>query len=284
MRGCFCRSFLFAILLVISVDAAPPKIIAHRGVSKEAPENTLSAFAKAIPLGVDAIEFDVHLTKDNVPIVIHDGKFGRTADRGYLQRTTSLFLEQVKALDVGSWYDPFYIGERIPTLDEVLDLVQGSVRLMVEIKKDNSPAHQIVQAVITSLKKAKGPVVIGSFDPLIIEEVLRTAPEYPVIGIVEELDMLDKFKALSVKQIAIWYDLLSAELIQQFHDQEIEVWTFTVDNPGLAKFLVSINIDGIITNNPRAIKKALEIGSQETGAGSQENGLNGLSGHSLKSN
>lgn len=257
-----CIRILLLIVVCLSCKgyagtATAPKVIAHRGASKEAPENTLSSFAKAIPIGVDAIEMDVHLTSDGVPIVIHDGIFGRTTDSAYLKRTIDLTAKEVKTLDVGAWNQERFKGEQIPTLEDVLRLVNGSVRMMVEIKKDNSPPKQIVQAVLENLKNYKGPVIIGSFSPEIVQEVMKKAPEYPVIGILEEPHMLAEFRKMQVKHLAIWFPLLSAGLIQQLHDEGIEVWTFTVDNPGLAKHLASIKVDGIITNDPRNIKQVL---------------------------
>lgn len=232
-----------------------PKVIAHRGASKEAPENTLIAFAKAISIGVDAIEMDIHLTSDGVPIVVHDGIFGRTTEGAYLKKTVDLTFEEVQSLDAGTWFGDAFNEERIPALDEVLQLSQSNVRLMVEIKNDNSSPKDLAQAVLSSLQNINIPVVIGSFDPLIIEEIQLNGPEFPVIGIVEDRQMLEKFRRMPVKHMAIWYPLLSAGLIQQLHEEGIEVWTFTVDNPGLAKYLASLGIDGIITNDPRKIKQ-----------------------------
>lgn len=235
-----------------------PKVIAHRGVSIEAPENTLSAFAKAISIGADAIEMDVHLTADGVPIIIHDGILGRTTDGAFLKKTTEVTLKEIKSLDAGIWFDVKFKGESIPTLDEVFQLVNNAVPLMVEIKKDNSSAEVIVDAVLKSLQNFKTSVILGSFEPLIIEEILKKAPELPVIGIIEEADMLKKFREMPVKHLAIWYPLLSSELIQQLHNEGIDVWAFTIDNPRLAHFLASIKIDGIITNNSREIQRVFQ--------------------------
>lgn len=230
-----------------------PKIIAHRGASAEAPENTMSAFANAIPIGVDAIEFDVHLTCDEVPIIIHDFVLGRTADGGFLQRTTHLTFEEIRKIDVGAWFNPKFTGEKIPVLNEVLELAQGKARLMVEVKKDNSPPEQIARVVVDYLNRTPGDYLVGSFSPEIISEVKKLAPQYPVIGILETPDMLSVWRETGIKHLAIWYSLLTPEMIDDLHVDGIEVWTFTVDNPGLAKYLDSIGVDGIISNNPRLL-------------------------------
>jgi glycerophosphoryl diester phosphodiesterase len=252
------KSYILAFAMILQASLwGQPKIIAHRGASAEAPENTLSAFANAISMGVDAIEFDVHLSQDKVPIIIHDFTFGRTTDGGFLTLTTHLPYETIRQFDVGSWYSSQFAKEKIPTLDEVLRLNQGQVPLMVEIKKQNSPAKEIAEVVINCLNETPGNYVVGSFSPQIIEEVRNLAPQYPVIGILEEIEMLQPFRDMKVKRLAIWYALLSRELIQELHEEGIEVWTFTVDNPPLAQYLESIGIDGIISNNPRLLKSKL---------------------------
>ena len=233
-----------------------PKVIAHRGASKEAPENTLSAFERAVSIGVDALEMDIHLTSDGVPIVVHDGFFGRTTDGAFMKRTIDLTLEEVKSLDAGAWFCDSFKEERIPAFEEVVKLAESDVRLMVEIKNDNSQPKDIVDAVFASLKDVKKSVLIGSFDPLIIEEARKKNSTYEIMGIIEEPHMVNTFRKMSVTHMAIWYPLLSAELIQQLHEENIEVWTFTVDNPWLAKYLAALGVDGIITNDPRKIKQA----------------------------
>lgn len=248
------RTYFLLLAMVLQASLwGQPKIIAHRGASAEAPENTLSAFANALPMGVDAIEFDVHLTSDKVPIIIHDFVFGRTTNGGYLKRTTELPFETIRTFDVGSWYSGKYVNERIPTLDEVLRLTQGKVALMVEIKQQNSPAEEIAEVVVNYLNITGGDYRIGSFSPQIIQEVQKRAPQYPVIGILEEIEMLEPFVEMNLKHLAIWYSLLTPELIKDLHEKGIEVWTFTVDNPALAQYLDSIGIDGIISNNPRLL-------------------------------
>ena len=240
-----------------NLGASMPKIIAHRGASKEAPENTLTAFSTAIFLQPNALEIDVHLSKEGIPIVVHDGVFGRTTDGGFLQRTTELTLNEIKALDAGSWFDAHFLGENIPTLLEVLQLPRGAVDLMIEIKKDNSPAKEIATSVLAVLGKEKKGILLGSFDPFILQEILNQTTEYPVIGIVEEPHMLELFRKMGLKKLAIWYPLLDKQRIEQLHMEGIEVWTFTVDHPPFAQFLASIGVDGIITNDPRGIKRLL---------------------------
>src|SRR3954465_12682255 len=98
-----------------------PAICGHRGASGHAPENTLVAFKRARELGATWIEFDVQLSADGVPIILHDDTLERTSDLGKPLRPTELTLAELKSLDAGSWFGPEFVGERIPTLDEVLE-------------------------------------------------------------------------------------------------------------------------------------------------------------------
>lgn len=252
---------IFFVFLAAILQASlwgQPKIIAHRGASAEAPENTMSAFANSIPMGVDAIEFDVHLTSDKIPIIIHDFKFGRTTNGGFLCRTTDLTWEEISTFDVGSWYNPKFANEKIPTLNQVLEIAQDKMLLMVEVKRENSPACEIAKIVVNELNQIPGNYIVGSFSPEIIKEVREMAPLYPVIGILEEPEMLQPFLDMNLNHLAIWYPLLSPELIESLHHSGIEVWTFTVDNPEFAQYLSHIGVDGIISNNPRGLLDKLD--------------------------
>ena len=123
------------------------EIIAHRGFSKKAPENTVSAVRMAIEHAVDYIEIDVHLTKDGVPVVIHDSILGRTTPHSTPQRISDLTLDNIKHLDAGALFDARYTGETIPTLDDILSIDWATSGLMIEIKKGHSPIKPLVTAV-----------------------------------------------------------------------------------------------------------------------------------------
>lgn len=122
-------------------------VIAHRGASGRAPENTLASFEQAIAIGVDGIELDVHLTRDGQLVIIHDQNLARTTDgQGLVHEHT---LAELKALDAGSWFGPAFAGERIPTLEEVLVRVAGRVPLQVEIK---GRTEGVTEATIAALR------------------------------------------------------------------------------------------------------------------------------------
>ena len=125
--------------------------IAHRGASAVAPPNTLAAFSKAAELGADGIEFDVHLSADGVPVVIHDFTVDATTD-GH-GRVAGLTVAQLKQLDAGSAFDPAFAGERIPTLEEVLRFVGGALLLNVELKSTDLRDTGLEQAGIAQVEQ-----------------------------------------------------------------------------------------------------------------------------------
>jgi len=150
--------------------------VAHRGYSAVAPENTLPALAAAVLAGATFVEFDVRTTADGVPVVIHD----RTVDRttGGSGKVWELTLDEVAALDAGSWFSPAYAGVRIPRLNEVLDLLRlHAAELLLEIKP---PATlEQVKNIIGQVADVGllGRTVVQSFDPAIVRLVGEAAPE-----------------------------------------------------------------------------------------------------------
>src|SRR3981189_711248 len=136
----------------------------HRGNADECPENTLASFRSAIELGVDVIECDVHLSDDSELAVIHDHLLDRTTDgSGFVRDHT---MAELKRFDAGSWKDPRFAGERIPSLDEVLALAKGKGGIAIEIKNLPLPYPGIEDAVVQTVRGSEmvGDVVVISFD------------------------------------------------------------------------------------------------------------------------
>lgn len=158
------------------------KIIAHRGASAEAPENTLAAVRLAVAQGVDGVEIDVHLTRDGVPVVLHDASLSRTA--GLDRMCRDLTLAQLRTLDVGSWKGPQFHGEPVPTLCEVLDAVPPALSLLVELKEGGAAlAARVVEALDAS-PRAQTHTILMSFDPALCTAARAAAPARPVLGLV----------------------------------------------------------------------------------------------------
>lgn len=232
-----------------------PLIIAHRGASAEAPENTIRAIQQALDIGVDYIEIDIHLSLESIPVVIHDPTPKRVTVEKNRKKIENMRIEEIRNLDVGTWFDPQFSKEKIPTLSEVLALNLGSSGLMIEIKKGETSPRSSASAVIKTIgNEKKQNLWLGSFSPEIIQAI-HDISDIPIMGIIEKHSMLSIFRKMNVSRLAIWYKMLNPDLINSLHDEGIEVWAFTVDSLKDGAHLISMNIDGLITNNPRLFKK-----------------------------
>ena len=233
-----------------------PAIIAHRGASDTAPENTLSAIRKALELEVDFVEIDVRLSQDGVPILMHDESLKRIS--GSEQDVHHLSLPQLLEIDAGHWFHPKFSGEKIPTLAEVLALDWNSTGLMIEIKECPQKAEEVVEAVFKVLLGCNTPLpklVIGSFSLLTLLEVKkhlhRLKEPAEMIGIPEKWDMIIPFIEHGRHRLAIWHKLMNPTLMHLLqHEKKIDVWTFTVNDVANAQSLISLGVKGIICDAP----------------------------------
>jgi glycerophosphoryl diester phosphodiesterase len=229
-------------------------VIAHRGNSSESPENTLASFLQAIELGVEYIECDIHLTKDKVPVVVHDHILERTTDNNKPLLINEITAEELSRLDAGSWYDQSFAGQSIPTLEQVLKLPFGTTGLMIEIKDESSGEYEIAEAVAQILLKTPSmpPIIIGSFNPAILAFVRKLIPQVPIIAIVEDLNLLAWHNSNRPDLYAFDKDIVTKNLIQAAHSGNKSVWAWTIDDDKKMEELAEWGIDGVITNYPRA--------------------------------
>jgi glycerophosphoryl diester phosphodiesterase len=148
-----------------------PLVIAHRGFSGIAPENTIAAIKLAMERGVDMIEIDVHQSKDGVPVVIHDKTIDRTTNG--TGRVAAHTYSQLNSFDAGSWFDTAYKEEHIPSLEEVLELIAGTCKLLIEIKHGSSIYGEIEKKVIETvhLKNAQDWCILQSFEDEVLENL-----------------------------------------------------------------------------------------------------------------
>ncbi|MCL6266434.1 glycerophosphodiester phosphodiesterase [Flagellimonas myxillae] len=149
-----------------------PKIVGHRGAAGLAPENTLASFKRALDLKVDYIELDLHVSADGELIVIHDSNVKRTTDgEGEIADMT---LQQIKQLDAGSWFGPEFGSEKVPTFEEVLDLVNGQCKILVELKWSKKGAYPSLVDKLLQLIQDRGvsdQLIIQSFERSYLEEI-----------------------------------------------------------------------------------------------------------------
>lgn len=233
-----------------------PKIIAHRGASAYAPENTLASFKKAYELGARWLEFDVVLTRDQVPIIFHDATTTRTTDTPDLL-ISELTLSEVKKLDAGRWFSPEFAGEAIPTLEEVLlFMLKHNMQANIEIK---SAPHQEAKTSVLALEVLKtywshAPFpLISSFSETSLQAARDTDPHIPLAFIQDtwEEKTASILESLSCVCINLNYQHLSgSELIKSIKNRGYSVLCYTINDAKTAKNLFQWGVDGIFTNHP----------------------------------
>ncbi len=226
-------------------------IIGHRGASGHAPENTLAAFRRAVELGARFIETDLQLSRDSRLVAIHDDTLDRTTNgRGPVHRLT---LAELRELDAGSWFGPRFAGERIPTLEEILQFARKSdVVFYLEIKPCG--AWGIEHALVGALREAQEVVrpVVLSFDPATLAAVRRIEPTL-MTGFLFQWPLKDAVeRALSVgaRQLAPCGDQVTPELVTEARRNDLQVVTWTINDPAHMRALISAGVDGIMTDYP----------------------------------
>lgn len=229
-------------------------IIAHRGWPAKFPENTLLSFREAIALGVDSIEFDVHLTKDGQLVVIHDGDVSRTTNgKGNVSKLT---LKALRALDAGQ-------GERIPTLREVLELGKGKVAFHLEIK---APGTEKKVIALVEDEGVMDTTYFSSFSHPTMGNIKALRPAAKVATLETQTDISSEAKqqrvakqftqhAQKVQAIASHIHFLNVTpvIVNYLHEHGLQVNVWTVDSEILAEELMQMGVDGIFTNRADAL-------------------------------
>lgn len=229
-----------------------PVNIAHRGASGVAPENTLAAFKKAAELGADLIEFDIHLVKDGYPVVMHDAKVSRTTNGKGLVEDFS--LEDIRKLDAGSWFSPEFSREKIPRLEEVLDLAKEcSLGVNIELKRGRNLYPGMEEKVVNLLEyyDFAHPVIISSMHTSYLAKVRKLNPYLAISKVLVPVVFLpwDSFPR-DCDVIQPHWTMLSTLLVRGAHRQHLKVNTWCVNNTGLLQHCINMGVDGIMTNFP----------------------------------
>jgi glycerophosphoryl diester phosphodiesterase len=228
--------------------ARPPvQVTAHRGHARAAPENTLSAVRAAIASGADYAEVDVQQTADGVVVLLHDRDLKRVA--GVSRRLDELSYDQVRKLDVGSWFDPAFAGEPVPTLAEVVNLARGRIKLNIELKFFG-PGRRLAGEVARLVREQdfESDCLITSLDYDALLEVKSTNPRLRTGLIVAHA--LGDVSRLEVEVLSVRADWLTDDVLRAAHrrGQEIHVWT--VNDASQMARLAKRGVDNIITSDP----------------------------------
>lgn len=241
----------------VPVAASQCRVIAHRGASAYAPENTFAAFGKAFALGVHEAELDVHLSRDGQVVVIHDATIDRTT--GGHGAVASLTLTQLKALDAGSWFSAEFEGQRIPVLDEVLERYRGRLHLHIELK----PRVEAVAERVADLVRSHGmadSVTVISFHRGLIEHLQKYAPEMAAGLLVQRVNEADVRHAVAKGVAAIYArgDSLAADSVRRLQEQGLAVVVWDVPDEAEMRRLVGIGVDGIALDFPDKLVEYLD--------------------------
>lgn len=238
-----------------------PIIIAHRGASAYAPENTIAAFNVAFDMGADGIELDVAQNKDGEVVVIHDETVDRTTNgTGKVRELTS---SQLHLLDAGAHFHEAFTGEHIPSLQEVFELFGQKLLINVEIKNFSSPFDDLPEKVTNMIKKFRleDRVILSSFNPVALIKAGRLAPEIPLaILTMSSIPALIRWTIeRTVHHQAVHPDqkLVTEEWLARNQSKCSRVNVWTVNQPEQIKALFDIGVDGIITNYPDLARDVL---------------------------
>lgn len=253
-----------------------PKIIGHRGSSFYAPENTMIAFRQSYEDGADGIEFDVCLSKDNVPVVIHDSNLKRTG--GIKKFVKELSANELSKIDVGTWFNRRYpaLAEEdfssatIPTLKEVFDEFKGKdFTLYVEMKLDKGDDYvALAKTVAKSIREhgVNNQTIVESFELAAIKELKRIAPEIRTAALFEpkflrlvrtKRKLIEAAISNKANEIALHYTLATRPTVKAATEAGLKTVIWTADNPVWIERAINYGIQAIITNNPKRMVETL---------------------------
>ncbi|MCU1342982.1 MAG: hypothetical protein JWN92_2405 [Candidatus Acidoferrum typicum] len=238
-------------------------VVAHRGASGHAPENTMAAFRRAVEMGARFIETDLHLTRDARVVAMHDSTLDRTTNGHGL--VDSLALTEVRALDAGSWFASpsaeSFAGERVPTLNEILQFAKKEdVIFYLEIKSDAT--WGVEHAVVASLRDTgeAARVIILSFDPATLLSVNRLDQTMMTGYLCEHpsSDLVERTVRAGARQLAARGDLVTPDLVKKAHHAGLQVVAWTINEPDQMRRLIAAGVDGIMSDYPDRLLRVLD--------------------------
>jgi glycerophosphoryl diester phosphodiesterase len=259
------------------VQSHRPLIIGHRGYPTMAPENTLPSFKLALLAGADFVELDYYLTKDGMPLVIHDDTLDRTTDAtnrwgGVKLPVATRTAAELQSLDAGKWFDAKYAGTKLPLLSEALDTIQGGGGMTLIERKEGDASGM---AKLLRERKLTNRLVVQSFDWQYLRELHALAPEQLLGALGPPKCLADGSKpdstdknlnaawleelAKTGAKVAVWSKDVTQEGVALAQQRGLKVWVYTIDEPKLANALLDLGVDGLITNNTSRLWRTLAL-------------------------
>jgi glycerophosphoryl diester phosphodiesterase len=240
-----------------------PKVIGHRGAKAYAPENTLASFHAAADMGIEWVECDVKLTKDSEAVIFHDEELDRcTGTHGLVRDFT---LKEIRELDAGSWFGDSFVGEKIPTLEELLNaLLERGLGVNLEIKpcpgREVETAEVMLDVATRIWPDDRPPPLISSFQHVSLETALDMMPEWPRGLLIDEYlkswkEVADYVKASTVN---INGNTAKPDEIEEYVEYNKPVLAYTINQPDKARQLLRQGVDSVFADNPDVILEAVE--------------------------
>jgi glycerophosphoryl diester phosphodiesterase len=240
-----------------------PKVIGHRGAKAYAPENTLPSFHAAADLGIEWVEMDVMLTRDGVPVIFHDEELDRcTGVKGFMADTD---FDDVRELDAGSWFGESFVGEKIPTLEEALNVIlERGLGLNLEIKPTPGREVETAEAALDVATRIwpddLPPPLISSFSHVSLETSLDMIGEWPRGMLISEYfanwrEMAEHLMAATVNFNG---NETTREQIEEYIEMQKPLLAFTINDPLKAQQLMRWGVDSVFADNPDVIREAVE--------------------------
>jgi glycerophosphoryl diester phosphodiesterase len=268
LTTCLAVSLLVVAAYGMKSEAAV-EIIAHRGASADAPENTLSAMRLAWVQGADAIELDLWLAKDGKIVVFHDADTKRFENQA--RRVPDLTWDELQQLDVGAWKGAEFKGERIPRLEHILATIPAGRRAVLEIKCGPEILPEL-RRVLRAAERPPKELAIISFNFQTMQGAKALFPELehyflhsyrpdPVTKEYPELrPLVDRCRAAQLDGLDLHFDWpIDRSFTAQVHEAGLKLLVWTVDDPAVARRLVRAGVDGITTNRPKWLREQLAL-------------------------
>lgn len=264
-------AFAMFLLMTFPINAQTVReycLIGHRGAASDAPENTLASIDRALEWGVDAIEIDVHLTSDGAVVLMHDRTLNRTTNgKGKVKRHT---LQEILNLDAGSWFSEKFNGEKVPTLDAVIERIAGRCTLLIEVKEHSGYSPGVEKAVAESIRKHNASAwckvislkhkVIRNFhsdhpDILLQRSYVGKVPLLPIY-----ISNFLTFRGMKnypyVEAFNMNKSFIFKRVLRKAERLGKKIHAWTDDDPNHAQKLIKKGVHGIITNDPGGHIKA----------------------------
>jgi glycerophosphoryl diester phosphodiesterase len=252
--------FILAMLITFSSQfiQAQTTIIAHRGSSFTAPENTVAAAKLAWEQNADAVELDIHLSKDNRIMVMHDSNTKRTTGQLYPIAETS--SEVLRTLDAGSWKNELYKGEKIPFLEEMIETVPVNKKMVIEIKCAIEVLPLLQQVVNSCGKKDQLIFIAFNWETIVAtKQLFPTNACYWLSSSAAEVSAkMDEAAQKGLDGINLNNKIIDQEMVERAKQLGLSVLSWTVDDPEEAKRLIQLGVSGITTNRPDLIRQSIQ--------------------------